>query len=115
MAVRHLQADGYQILTRNWRCTHPDVRGEVDIVARDGAALVICEVKTRRGEAAGDPLAAVTPAKVAQLRRLTAAYLGACGGGAATVRIDVVGISWPSGGGRATVEHVRDIDDLRGR
>ena len=32
------------VLDRNWRCEH----GEIDIVARDGDCLVVCEVKTRR-------------------------------------------------------------------
>ena len=43
LAAAHLIAQGLIVLDRNWRC---DV-GEVDIVARDGDALVICEVKTR--------------------------------------------------------------------
>ena len=42
-AVRHLVAAGYDVLARNWRCA----AGEIDIVARDGRSLVICEVKTR--------------------------------------------------------------------
>ena len=33
------------VLDRNWR----SATGEIDIVARDGDALVLCEVKTRRG------------------------------------------------------------------
>ena len=43
LAAAHLIAQGLIVLDRNWRC---DV-GEVDIVAREGDALVICEVKTR--------------------------------------------------------------------
>ena len=45
LAARYLTAEGFVILERNWRCE----LGEIDIVARDGDALVVCEVKTRRG------------------------------------------------------------------
>jgi Holliday junction resolvase-like predicted endonuclease len=42
-AARFLVDLGYALVDRNWRC--PD--GELDIVAIDGADLVVCEVKTR--------------------------------------------------------------------
>ncbi len=47
VAARHLVDDGLVLLARNWRCAE----GEIDIVARDGDVLVVCEVKTRRGDA----------------------------------------------------------------
>ena len=43
LAVQRLQESGFEVLDRNWRCRD----GEIDIVARDGSALVVCEVKTR--------------------------------------------------------------------
>lgn len=51
LAVRWLVDHGMQVVERNWRCEH----GEVDIVALDGACLVICEVKARRSLAFGEP------------------------------------------------------------
>ena len=42
LAVAHLEAAGYDVLARNWRCRE----GELDIVARGGDALVFVEVKT---------------------------------------------------------------------
>ncbi|MCX6433759.1 MAG: YraN family protein, partial [Actinobacteria bacterium] len=42
LAVEHLRRQGLTILARNWRCP----TGELDVIARDGSALVICEVKT---------------------------------------------------------------------
>ena len=51
VAARHLAEQGYQVLCRNWRCD----LGEIDIVARDGDCLVVCEVKTRRSTACGLP------------------------------------------------------------
>lgn len=44
LAARRLIEAGMRILDRNWRCRD----GEIDIVAADGDALVVCEVKTRR-------------------------------------------------------------------
>lgn len=88
LAARYLGDRGLEILERNWRCP----QGEVDIVARDGSCLVVCEVKTRRGTAFGDPVEAVTVAKALRLRRLAAAYVHARTIAPARVRIDVVGV-----------------------
>jgi putative endonuclease len=73
LAARHLAARGYEIVTRNWRCE----AGELDLVARDGDALVFVEVRTRRGEALGTPEESVTPAKQARLIVLAEAYVQA--------------------------------------
>lgn len=107
--MRHLERAGMVILDRNWRCAAGDVRGEIDIVARDGSTLVICEVKARRGERAGTPLEAITARKVAQLRRLAAMWLAQSGLGVRHVRLDAVGVSLPSAGGDADIVHVRGI------
>ena len=74
-AAAHLEARGLTIVARNWRHAEGDVRGEIDIVARDRDVVVFCEVKTRRGDAAGTPLEAITPDKQRRLRRLAAAWL----------------------------------------
>lgn len=86
--ARWYQARGYEIVARNWRCA----AGEIDLVARRGTTLVICEVKTRSTDAYGTPFAAVTPAKQARLRRLAGCYLAEAGRGFA-VRIDVAGVT----------------------
>jgi putative endonuclease len=101
VAARHLQSEGFVVLDRNWRC---DV-GEIDIVARDGDTLVVCEVKTRSGTGFGSPLEAVTTTKAARLRRLAACWLGSHDVHPRQIRIDVVGVL--SGRGAPTVEHVR--------
>ena len=88
--MRYLREQGMEVLDRNWRSVH----GEVDVVARDGDCIVICEVKTRRSSGFGEPVEAVTFAKAMRLRRLAAAYLAGHGAGApvSQVRVDVVGI-----------------------
>jgi putative endonuclease len=92
LAVDYVSRAGLAVLDRNWRC----IDGEVDIVARDGAALVFIEVKTRSSDAFGDPAEAVTPAKAARVRRLAVRWLAAQrdhgGEGWSEIRFDVVSV-----------------------
>jgi putative endonuclease len=97
-----------RILARNWR-PRGSARGELDIVARDGDVLVVCEVKTLRRRDAGEALEGIDARKVAQLRRLAAAFLLDQRERAAGVRVDGVSVTWPPGGGRAAVTHVPGI------
>jgi putative endonuclease len=104
IAARHLTRLGLVLVDRNWRCD----AGEIDLVLRDGAVLVICEVKTRTSTDYGDPLEAVTPAKVARLRRLAARWLRVHDCHPEDVRIDMVGVLAPPGR-PVEVEHVEGI------
>lgn len=101
LAVDHLVAAGLTVLDRNWRCA----RGELDVVAREGDALVFCEVKTRSGTRYGSPLEAVTPVKQARVRQLAGRWLDEHDERAAVLRFDVVGVLLVAG--RATVDHLR--------
>ncbi|WP_028984893.1 YraN family protein [Sporichthya polymorpha] len=104
VASRYLTEAGLVVLERNWRCP----AGEIDIVARDGGALVVCEVKTRRNDLFGGPYAGITPAKLQRLRRLAATYVRALGVHVPEIRVDVVAV-WASGRGAARVEHLRGV------
>ncbi len=104
VAAAHLQRAGLVILDRNWRC---DV-GEIDIVARDGATLVICEVKTRSSMAYGHPAEAVSPRKVRRLRQLATRWLIAHEVHAPQLRIDVVTVVQRAAGA-PTIEHLRQV------
>ncbi|MGN6244591.1 MAG: YraN family protein [Motilibacteraceae bacterium] len=104
VAVRHLVGAGLVVLERNWRCA----AGEIDIVAREGGTLVVCEVKTRRSTAFGPPAAAVTPVKAARLLDLAARWVAARGVRPAAIRIDVVAVLRPDRG-PAHVEHLRGV------
>lgn len=106
VAARHLTGLGMRVAARNWRCAEGDLRGELDIVAWDGAVLVFCEVKARRGLAAGGPLAAVTPRKQQQVRRLAMAFLAASAMRAREIRFDVVGVCWHAGQDEPEIAHV---------
>ena len=88
VAVAYLTDAGLRVLDRNWRCRD----GELDIVAREGDALVFCEVKARRGVGFGHPVEAVTPAKRRRLRTLAQRWLAAHDEHAPDLRFDVVGV-----------------------
>ena len=49
--------------------------GEIDLIMRDGAVWVFVEVKRRRSEAFGGAIAAITPHKLARLRKAIALYI----------------------------------------
>jgi putative endonuclease len=81
---------GYTVVDRNWRCS----LGEIDLVARRGRVLVVCEVKARRTAAFGVPALAVGSAKQQRLRRLAAAWLAEHRTGRRVdVRFDVVAVT----------------------
>lgn len=62
----YLEGRGLRLLIRNYRC----LRGEIDLVMRDGDCLVFVEVRYRKSAAYGSPAETVTHGKQ---RRLTAA------------------------------------------
>ncbi|GAA1516624.1 YraN family protein [Streptomyces albidochromogenes] len=105
LAARRLVEDGMTVLERNWRCR----AGEIDIVARDGDALVVCEVKTRRAGPFEHPMQALRSTKTQRLRRLAERWVHEHGGPPpGGVRIDLVGVVLPRRGA-PLVEHVRAV------
>ncbi len=114
IATTYLLAQGYAIVTRNWRCR----RGELDIVAQDGAWLVFVEVRTRGQTAdgselrAGTPEESVTPAKRARLAFLVEEYLYAHPWNG-PIRVDVVALQLAANGSVASLNHLRDVVEGR--
>ena len=129
VALRHVEARGWQVLDTNWRGKD----GELDIVALDDDVLVVIEVKTRSGLGFGHPAEAVTPRKLARIKRLTGQWLTGfrerlaaarlleeAGPGSAVpvqpgvrtrfgaVRIDVVAVTLQAKG-RPVVEHLESV------
>ncbi|MEZ0494263.1 YraN family protein [Kineococcus sp. TBRC 1896] len=105
VAARWLVEAGMTVLETNWRCRH----GEIDVLARDGDELVVCEVKTRRSTSAGTPAEAVTPQKLTRLQELAQEWLKAHPAVApAGIRFDVVAVT-PAERGPARVEHLRGV------
>jgi putative endonuclease len=109
-AVRFLRRRGLVILARNlW-----SRRGEIDLLARDGATLVFVEVKARRGRPGDPPEAAVDARKRARLVKLALGYLAARRLGESSCRFDVIGVSVDEAGKVTAVRHVRRAFDVDG-
>jgi putative endonuclease len=104
LAARHLVAEGMVLLDRNWRCDE----GELDLVLRDGVALVGCEVKTRSSFSHGSPHEAVTDTKLERLQRLLQRWMRDHDVHPAETRVDLVAVLRPTRG-PALIEHVRGI------
>jgi putative endonuclease len=93
-AAQYLNARGYDIRERNWRCPV----GEIDLVTEKGGALIFVEVRTRRGDRLGTPEESITPAKRAKLIAAAQTYLDDHGQTDRAWRIDVVAIEIDSRG-----------------
>lgn len=101
-AEQHLESAGLRILDRDWRCAG----GQIDIVAAEHRALVVCEVRTR--SASGPSAPAMSRARRARLRRLAVRWLVAHGLLFDEVRVDVVCLL-RSRSGVSAIEHHRGV------
>ncbi|MFF2495085.1 YraN family protein [Agromyces sp. NPDC058064] len=104
LAAAHLEARGMSVIERNWRCR----LGEIDLIARDGGVVVFVEVKARSGRGYGHPFEAITPLKLARLRRLATAWCEQSGTGSARIRIDAIAITVPRDA-PAVIEHLEGV------
>jgi putative endonuclease len=87
-AAAWYEANGYEIVVRNWRCRD----GELDLIVRQARTFVFCEVKTRGSTAFGAPVEAITRVKQARLRRLAARWLQESPVAAREIRFDVASV-----------------------
>ncbi len=71
LAVRFLKKKGYKIIKQNYKTRI----GEIDIIARDGNALVFIEVKTRESIEYGLPFEAINSAKKRKIANVALLYL----------------------------------------
>jgi len=100
LACRHLEGKGFVILARNYRCRS----GEVDVIARHGAATVFVEVKERHGASHGAGCDSVTFGKRRRIVRAARLYAASHGLDETPLRFDVVSIDWTAAG-RPVVRH----------
>ena len=87
-------------------------RGEIDLVARDGATLVFIEVKSRRQ---GTPAEAVTPEKQRRLTVAALQFLKRYNLLDRPCRFDVVAITWPDDRRPPMIEHIPNAFEAVGR
>ncbi|WP_425862043.1 YraN family protein [Arthrobacter sp. TWP1-1] len=104
VAADYLEDRGIRVIDSNWRCSS----GEIDIVALDGQELVIVEVKTRRSRRYGDPLEAITRAKLLRLRTLAVLWAREHNRVIGSLRIDAVGIIMDRAQ-EPSIDHVRGV------
>jgi len=93
LAAEYLLRKGYLVLARNYR----NLGGEIDLIAQDGAVIVMVEVKTKTGDSYGAPWEMVGAWKLQQIEKVSQGwrweyeYQG-------EIRIDVVGVKLKEGG-----------------
>jgi putative endonuclease len=102
-AVLYLQERGYRLIDRNWRCA----QGEIDIIVQRGDETVFVEVKTRSTVAYGHPFEAITPIKLARLKRLAATWCAHADRQVYRVRLDAVAVIGADDD--AVVEHLAGV------
>ena len=104
LAARFLRRKGFKILARQYATRW----GEIDLIALDGETVVFVEVKSRRSQAAGHPVEAITYDKQKKLTRMALAYLKRHGLLENSARFDVVAVLWPDGAKQAEVQHYQN-------
>lgn len=111
IAARYLEAKGYAVLERNWRCR----RGELDVVCRHGERLVVVEVKSSRADEAYHAADRVGRDKQRQLWKLTEQYMKQRGWAGRSVQVDVVEVTFEQDG-EPRIRHLEGaVPDARRR
>jgi putative endonuclease len=108
LVADRLGRSGWEIVERNARTRF----GELDIVARDGRALVFVEVKAGRADSSFGPerpVLGVNHRKQLRVRRLATAWMGERRDAPhyAEIRFDAVGVTFDRNGRLVNVEHIR--------
>ena len=93
LACRELERRGYAIVARRYRAH----RGELDIIARDGATLVFVEVKAREDLRFGGGAEAITAVKRRRMARVALDYMARHHVVDCPCRFDVVAIHFEAG------------------
>lgn len=94
LVARELERRGFEIVARNARVG----RLELDIIARRGKLLVICEVRSRTSRAFGSPVATIDRGKIARIRRATSAWLKTHRTGTNELRFDAAAVTFDPDG-----------------
>ncbi len=104
VAAHHLEANGYEIVARNWRCQ----QGEIDLVTMQDGDYIFVEVKTRRGREVGTPEEALTPRKARKLMKLGALYTAEHDLDVGW-RIDLIAVELDKSGKLLRCEHIPNV------
>lgn len=105
LACQYLKRQGYKILERNYRIRG----GEIDIVAKEGDALVFIEVKTRWSHDFGLPVESMTSWKIRHLLKTARFYVQKIGWGDREYRLDFVGVDFAESKENPKIELIKNI------
>ena len=108
IAHRYLLGQGYEILTRNFRCPI----GEIDLVAKRGERYFFIEIKARSSSRFGSPQEAVTRQKQAKLIRLAQWYLKQHRLADAAFSFDVIAVMFSSEG-EPKISHIQNAFEAK--
>lgn len=90
IARRYLTDRGLRAVTANYRSRH----GELDLIMRDGAVLVVVEIRYRRRSSFGGPIASISPRKRRRIARTTRHFMQKYSAYRhVPVRFDIVGMT----------------------
>ncbi|WP_082472205.1 YraN family protein [Paenibacillus bovis] len=101
-AAYYLDQQGYEILTRNWRCRS----GELDIIAAVNGVIVIVEVRSRSGITHGTAAESVDWRKQRQVRETAEVYAHCMNQHHQRFRYDVISIQMNSAYQVTELEHI---------
>ena len=88
-ALQYLLSQGLSAVSRNFRCK----QGEIDLIMRHDAALVIVEVRYRKNSKYGSAMETVTAKKQSRIIAATCHYLNANKLTDQAIRFDVVAMT----------------------
>jgi putative endonuclease len=100
-----LEERGFEICGRNVRVG----RLELDVIARRGSLLVVCEVRSRRSARPVFPAETIGPQKLARVRRATAMWLRQQKLGPVRARIDAAAVVFDGPGGTPRIEYYENV------
>lgn len=88
LVAAKLASQGFVILGRNVRVG----RLELDVIARRGGLVVVCEVRSRRSSGLLEPWQTIDRKKIERVRRATAQWLRESRLGGVTIRFDAASV-----------------------
>ena len=106
IAERWLRRDGWVVVSRRFR----NGRRDIDLVVRRESTVAFVEVKARKGDEFGGPVAAVNWRKQRELARSAKVWIDRHGQPSEVYRFDVMGVL--VNGDRVRVRHVPEAFSL---
>ena len=105
-AADRMTAEGYSIVTRNYRSRY----GEIDIIASDGKFLVFAEVRARKIGAPVSAIYSITRAKIHKICKTAMMYLSENKTGLQP-RFDVIAVTISPAGDILEYNHIKNAFD----